>query len=109
MLVKPDLTSQIQATGVDATAYGAKLPGGETAVAILNKDAERDLELTLDFGASRGGAVETETLRAHLRWTRAKRTSLARRSGPSSSRAGRNHGAACLRVAGDSAVAFLRG
>lgn len=63
-LVKADLTSQIQATGVDATAYAAKLPGGATAVVILNKDAERDLELTLDFGASRGGAVETETLRA---------------------------------------------
>ena len=30
----------------------------------LSKDAERDLELTLDFGASRGGAVETETLHA---------------------------------------------
>jgi hypothetical protein len=63
-LVKADLTSQIQATGVNATAYAAKLPGGEMAVVILNKDAERDLELTLDFGSSRSGAVETETLRA---------------------------------------------
>ncbi len=63
-LVKADLTSQIQATGVNATAYAAKLPGEGMAVVILNKDAERDLELTLDFGASRGGVVETETLRA---------------------------------------------
>lgn len=63
-LVKSDLTSQIQATGVDATAYAAKLPGGATAVVILNKDAERDLELTLDFGTSRAGAIETEALHA---------------------------------------------
>lgn len=62
--VKTDLTSQIQATGVNATAYAAKLQGGEIALVILNKDAERDLELTLDFGPSRSGAVETATLRA---------------------------------------------
>jgi hypothetical protein len=63
-LVKADLTSQIQATGVDATAYAAKLQGGETALVILNKDAVRDLELTLDFGSGRSGAVETATLHA---------------------------------------------
>src|ERR1700728_2502662 len=63
-LVKADLTSQIQATGVIATAYAAKLQGGEIAVVILNKDAERDLELTLDFGSSRSGAVAPATLHA---------------------------------------------
>jgi hypothetical protein len=63
-LIKANLTEQIQVTGVDATAYAAKLPGGASSVVILNKDAERDLELTLNFSASRGGAVETETLRA---------------------------------------------
>jgi hypothetical protein len=63
-LVKADLTSQIQATGVNGTAYAAKLQGSETAVVILNKDAERDLELTLDFGPGRSGAVETATLHA---------------------------------------------
>jgi hypothetical protein len=63
-LVKADLTGQIQATGADATAYAAKLPGGERCVVILNKDAEKDLELTLDFGSASSGAVETETLRA---------------------------------------------
>ena len=63
-LVKADLTSQILATGVNATAYAAKMQGGEMAVVILNKDAERDLELTLDFGPSRSGAIETETLHA---------------------------------------------
>ncbi|MFZ0395765.1 MAG: hypothetical protein WCF17_06260 [Terracidiphilus sp.] len=63
-LVKADLTGQIQATGVDATAYAAKLPDGARTVVILNKDAERDLDLTLDFGSSRSGKVETETLNA---------------------------------------------
>jgi hypothetical protein len=63
-LVKADLTAQIQAKGVDATAYAAKLPSGAMTVLILNKDAERDLELALDFGASHGGAVETDTLGA---------------------------------------------
>ena len=59
-----DLTSQIQATGVNATAYAALLPGGYVSVIVLNKDAERDVELVLDFGTGRTGAVETETLHA---------------------------------------------
>jgi hypothetical protein len=61
--VKADLTSQIQATGVDTTAYAAKLPGGEMAVIILNKDAAHDLELSLDFGPG-SSTVEAETLHA---------------------------------------------
>ena len=63
-LVKADLTGQIQATGMDATAYAAKLPGGAMTVVILNKDAERDLDLTLEFGSAKSGAVEVETLHA---------------------------------------------
>lgn len=63
-LVKEDLTSTIQATGVNATAYAAKLAGGATAVVILNKDASRDLDLALDFGTGKKGIVETETLQA---------------------------------------------
>jgi hypothetical protein len=63
-LVKADLTGQIQATGVDATAYAAKLPGGAMTVVILNKDAQRDLNLTLEFGSVKSGAVEVETLHA---------------------------------------------
>src|SRR6202041_517834 len=69
-LAKADLTSQIQATGVNATAYAAKLQGGEIAVVILNKDAERDLELTLDFGSNRSGPVEVATLHAPARDSR---------------------------------------
>jgi hypothetical protein len=62
-LVKADLTSQIQSSGTDATAYAAKLPGGASTIVILNKDAEHDLNLVIDFGAARG-SVEIETLHA---------------------------------------------
>jgi hypothetical protein len=63
-LVRAGLTSQIQATGVDATAYAARLPDGAISVVVLNKDPERDLELTLDFGTDRSSAVEREVLHA---------------------------------------------
>ncbi len=63
-LVKADLGSQIQATGVDGTAYAAKLPDSAMTVVILNKDAVRDLGLTIDFGAGKNGTVETEVLHA---------------------------------------------
>ena len=63
-LIRVDLTSQIQATGVDATAYAAKLPDGAISVMVLNKDQERDLELTLDFGTDGSSVVEVEVLHA---------------------------------------------
>ena len=59
-----DLTSKLQAAGVDVTGYAAKLANGHTSVVILNKDAEKDLAITLDFGSGKIGAVETETLHA---------------------------------------------
>jgi hypothetical protein len=59
-----DFTAQLQASGVDAAAYAALLPGGKIAVIILNKDAEKDVDVTLDFGKGRGGEVETELLHA---------------------------------------------
>src|SRR6202522_3056635 len=59
-----EFTSQIQATGVDATAYAATLPGGHASVIILNKDAAADLEVKLDFGPDASGVVQTETLQA---------------------------------------------
>ncbi len=61
--VQEDLTSKLQATGVDATAYAAVLPDGNAALVILNKDAQQDLELVLEFG-KKSGAVETETMHA---------------------------------------------
>jgi hypothetical protein len=60
---KSDLSAELLAAGVDASAYAARLPGGHTSVIVLNKDAALDLELTLDFGAA-SGKVEMETLHA---------------------------------------------
>jgi hypothetical protein len=61
-----DYTSQLQATGVDATAYAAIIPSGHVAVIILNKDADQNVQVTLDFGTGRTGTVETKTLHAAL-------------------------------------------
>jgi hypothetical protein len=79
-----DLTSRIQAGGVDATAYAVKLASGETSVIVLNKDAEKDLALSLDFGSGVAGAVEAEKLHApaltsrEARITRDAKTARAR-------------------------------
>jgi hypothetical protein len=62
--LKAEFSTKLQATGINATAYAAKLPGGQTSVIILNKDAVADLELELDFGRGKSGVVETETLHA---------------------------------------------
>jgi hypothetical protein len=59
-----DFTSQLQAAGVNATAYAALLPSGKVLVIILNKDAENDIDISLDFGKGRIGEIETETLHA---------------------------------------------
>ena len=63
-LLKTEFSTKLQATGVNATAYAAKLPGGHTSVIILNKDAAADLEVELDFGRDASGVVQTETLHA---------------------------------------------
>ena len=63
-LLKTDFSTKLQAAGVNATAYAAKLPNGKTSVIILNKDAAADLDVELDFGRGMNGAVETETLHA---------------------------------------------
>jgi hypothetical protein len=59
-----DFTAQLQSTGVDATAYAAAHPSGHVAIILLNKDAEQDVEVSLDFGQRRSGEVETETMHA---------------------------------------------
>jgi hypothetical protein len=64
VLLKSDLSAKLQAAGVNATAYAAKLAGGQTSVIILNKDVEKDVEVSLDFGRGAKGAVEIETLHA---------------------------------------------
>jgi hypothetical protein len=63
-LLRTEFSTKLQATGVNATAYAAKLPGGQTSVIILNKDAAADLEVELDFGRDASGVVQTETLHA---------------------------------------------
>lgn len=62
--VESDLTGHVQGSGVDATAYAAKMPGGATRVIVLNKDAERDVAVDLNFGVARTGTVEIEVLHA---------------------------------------------
>jgi hypothetical protein len=63
-LLKTEFSTKLQAAGVNATAYAAKLPDGHTSVIILNKDAAADLEVELDFGSDASGVVQTETLHA---------------------------------------------
>jgi hypothetical protein len=60
---KADLSADLLAAEIDASAYAARLPGGRASVIVLNKDAAKDLDLTLDFGAA-SGKVEIETLHA---------------------------------------------
>jgi len=54
----------LQESGVNATGYAAKMPGGELSVIILNKDAEHDLDLTVNFGSGKSGTVDLDTLHA---------------------------------------------
>lgn len=63
-MLQTDFSTKLQAAGVNATAYAAKLPSGNISVIILNKDPEADLEVELDFGGGKNGRVETETLHA---------------------------------------------
>jgi hypothetical protein len=63
-LLQGDLTAQLQSASVNATAYAAKLANGNVSVILLNKDAQQDLALSLDFGAEKSGEVEIETLTA---------------------------------------------
>src|SRR6202050_373638 len=64
ILLQNEFSTKLRAAGVNATAYAAKLPGGQTSVIILNKDAAADLEVELDFGRGVSGAVETQVLHA---------------------------------------------
>ena len=63
-LLNTDFAAKLQAAGVNATAYAARLAGGQTSVIILNKDEVVELEVELEFGNVLNGAVKTETLHA---------------------------------------------
>jgi len=62
--MQADLSSALQAAGINATAYAAKLARGQSSVIVLNKDMENDLVLRLDFATAKSAAVEIETLHA---------------------------------------------
>lgn len=61
-ILPSDLTSKLQASGVDAAAYAAVLPDTKRAIIVLNKDSTRDLDLSL---AAPGGAGEVRTTSLH--------------------------------------------
>jgi len=80
-LLKTELSEKLQAAGINATAYAAKLPGGRTSVIILNKDAAADLEVELDFGRSMRGALETERLQSPALESREAHITTSRKTG----------------------------
>lgn len=57
-------TQKLQAAGVNATAYAARLHDGAMAIVILNKDTEKDLALRLEFGGVRIAHFSMESLEA---------------------------------------------
>jgi hypothetical protein len=58
IVLKTDFSTKLRAGGINATAYAAKLTGGETSVIILNKGAVADLDVELDFGRGVSGACK---------------------------------------------------
>jgi len=81
VLFKTDFSTQLQATGVNATAYAARLASGQISVMVLNKDVAADIELELDFGHPTGGAVEIETLHAPALDSREAQITTSTKSG----------------------------
>ena len=79
--IQANLSSQLQAAGINATAYAAMLSSGQTSVIVLNKDMENDLALRLDFGAAKSGVVEIETLHAPSVQSREAHITRAAKSG----------------------------
>ena len=61
-IVDGGFTQKLQAAGINASAYAARLQNGTTVLAILNKDSGNSLTLRLDFGAGRSDWVDTKVL-----------------------------------------------
>ena len=57
-------TQKLQAAGVNASTYAARLTNGTMAIVVLNKDKDNDLSLRLDLGDTKTAKVAAETLRA---------------------------------------------
>jgi hypothetical protein len=79
--LQADFTSKLQEAGVNATAYAAKLDSGQTSVIVLNKEAENDLALRLDFGDGKAGTVEIEALHAPALESRTAEIACSAKSG----------------------------
>ena len=62
--IRGDYSSQLRASGINASAYAARFHDGSVSVIVLNKDEERDLELELRFDTAKNGRVATAALRA---------------------------------------------
>jgi hypothetical protein len=62
--IEADLTGALQAGGVNATAYAAKFANDATSVIVLNKDLEKDVAITLNFGRERRGALNVVAFHA---------------------------------------------
>jgi hypothetical protein len=75
-LLKSDLTATLQAAGANATAFAAKMPDGKLSVIVLNKDAEQDLTVTIDFGATTSVAATVQTLTASSLTSREARIAI---------------------------------
>jgi hypothetical protein len=57
-------TETLQSTGINATAYAARLNTGKLRLIVLNKDPHRDLELTLRLGELKVSKVAAQSLHA---------------------------------------------
>jgi hypothetical protein len=62
-LFETDFAPALAASGVNATVYAAMLPGGARSFIVLNRDAEKDLPLTLDFNSG-GERLQMEAMTA---------------------------------------------
>jgi len=63
-LMDAGFASPLESSGVNATAYAARLADGRASVIVLNKDLEKDVTVALDFGTARRGQVRVEKLHA---------------------------------------------
>jgi hypothetical protein len=61
---KADFATPLAASGVNATAYAVRLPDKSISLIILNKDLEKDLNVTVHFGKTAAGAVRADKLHA---------------------------------------------
>jgi hypothetical protein len=63
-LMDAGFASPLETSGVNATAYAARLGDGRASVIVLNKDLEKDVTVSLDFGTAHRGQVHVEKLHA---------------------------------------------